>query len=241
MPPNEQEMFYHVLLRARDKTRVHAGIRIKDYRQMLTNDCDECDVHYLTDDPSRLLPFPEICDEVVDSPIALENGDPPEVGLDVNVDARDGVPVDGPSGVAADAPPAASEEDRYSDDEEAPEDQCSDDDKAVINCTAPSAVAVPTDIDGAPLAWEHAGLTVGRYCVPCSRGTHGSPDGKQCEKRRQCGVAQTAVLGPIEPIAYLGVWREAAHRFSTRALHKNYVPKMADMKDWCARHGYTTS
>ena len=51
------------------------------------------------------------------------------------------------------------------------------------------------------------------------------------------GPKQT-VLGPNEPLAFLGVWLQARDRFAERSGHMQYVPAAEDVRAYMVTQGW---
>jgi len=71
-----------------------------------------------------------------------------------------------------------------------------------------------------------------RYSVTCTASDHSG--GRACAKKRNAHPAQTAALGDMEPLAYLGAWLRAAGKCTSRAEHMAHKPSPRDVAAYAA-------
>lgn len=95
-------------------------------------------------------------------------------------------------------------------------------------------------VDGVPLVTDvHLGVgQPGHYSRLVARCPLHSTASKECAKKRNCGPAQTARLGHMEPAGYLGAWLEAGASFTDRESHMAFAPGVADTQQCMLRHGW---
>ena len=116
---------------------------------------------------------------------------------------------------------------------------------AVLQPRPPGAPPVPRTVEGVPVTREDHGMpgepgSYMRYMVVCPRagaGHRGALSSACCAKRRNNGPKQT-VLGPNEPLAFLGVWLQARDRFAERSGHMQYVPAAEDVRAYMVTQGW---
>ena len=75
-----------------------------------------------------------------------------------------------------------------------------------------------------------------RYWTTCPLEYHGLKHARS-RKRRNSGPRQTAQLGEIEPVAFLGAWLAQAHKFVDREDHIKYRPSDKHVRKFVSEHG----
>lgn len=107
-----------------------------------------------------------------------------------------------------------------------------------------TAVPVITRVEGVRLITDVHGEfgQVGyyrRFRVTCPAACFGHCSSRGvCSKRRGTGPAQTAHFGPLEPVAYLGVWLRQSDSCASRQSHMAFQPSVAQVQAYMIEQGW---
>ena len=93
----------------------------------------------------------------------------------------------------------------------------------------PANWVLPLELEGMKVTFErHHNLQVyNRIMVKCPNRTHA-----RCMKKRNTGVDQTNLFGPIEPYAYLGLWLRRAWKDDYLEHKKKFEPSEAELANY---------
>jgi hypothetical protein len=74
-----------------------------------------------------------------------------------------------------------------------------------------------------------------RIIVVCKHFSHLGH--KECVRKRNVGVRQTAAFGQFEPLAFVGVWLREGHRFPSQIAHNGFTPSLQEIEAYMILHG----
>ena len=103
---------------------------------------------------------------------------------------------------------------------------------------------------------EHLGIIEGVPCTYDSFGVKGNPNyyerltvkcplrltshkhQRACQKKRNTGKTQTTPYGPLQPMAYLGVWLREGCNFPNKLAHQAYEPTLSEVEAYMRHQGW---
>ena len=99
------------------------------------------------------------------------------------------------------------------------------------------SLGLPSSVEGSELHVDDFG-EYQRLYVNCPLSLTHHRGATPCRKYRGLGASQCRMLGPMEPVSYLGAWLQQGCSMATRRGHINYRPPQSAVRAFAVSQGW---